>query len=124
MTTGGIALAPLGIMNTSSNHNPKDTAANPPGEDGSPRHKPRVHAASALADRAGAFARGLPTQLDEQLRRNPYRTLAVACMAATTVGIVLSSRVLRAVLTATMSAAAIDLVRAAVRGDRANVEAA
>jgi hypothetical protein len=45
-------------------------------------------------------------------------------MAATTVGIVLSSRVLRAVLTATMSAAAIDLVRAAVRGDRANVEAA
>jgi hypothetical protein len=107
----------------SSNHNPKDTAADRSSEDGRPGREGHVQPGDVFARRAGAFAKGLPARLDEQLRRNPYATLALACMAATTVGVVLSSRVMRAVLTATMTAAALDLVRAAVRGARANVEA-
>lgn len=106
----------------SSNHNPKDTAADRSG--GERRASREGHAqGDAFARRAGAFAKGLPARLDEQLRRNPYATLALACVTATTVGVVLSSRVLRAVLTATMTAAALDLVRAAVRSVRVNVEA-
>ena len=88
------------------------------GEPRGPRAGRRIRASRGLA-----FAKGLPARLDEQLRRNPYATLALACVTATTVGVVLSSRVLRAVLTATMTAAALNLVRAAVRGVRANVEA-
>jgi hypothetical protein len=107
----------------SSNHNPKDTAANGSGKDGQPSPAAHAQSGDVFAHRAGAFAKGLPARLDEQLRRNPYATLALACVAATTVGVVLSSRVMRAVLTATMTAAALDLVRAAVRSVRANVEA-
>jgi hypothetical protein len=106
-----------------SNHNPKDTAASRSGKDGQPSPEGHAQSGDVFARRAGAFAKGLPARLDEQLRRNPYATLALACVAATTVGVVLSSRVMRAVLTATMTAAALDLVRAAVRGARANIEA-
>jgi hypothetical protein len=107
----------------SSNHNPKDTAADRSGEGRQSSREGHAQPGDVFAHRAGAFAKGLPARLDEQLRRNPYTTLALACVAATTVGVVLSSRVMRAVLTATMTAAALDLARAALRSVRANVEA-
>ena len=107
----------------SSNHNPKDTAADRSRRDRQPSREGHAQPGDVFVRRAGAFAKGLPARLDEQVRRNPYATLALACVAATTVGVVLSSRVMRAVLTATMTAAALDLVRAAVRSVRANVEA-
>ncbi len=72
--------------------------------------------------RARALARGLPSRLDGQVKRRPYAMLGAACVLGAGVGIVLSSRVLRAVLTATATAAAMELTRAFVRGTMAQSE--
>jgi hypothetical protein len=72
--------------------------------------------------RAGVVATELPSRLDDQLRRNPYVVLAIACAVGTGVGIVLSSRILRAVVTATATAAIQELARKVLREDVFGVE--
>ena len=104
-----------------SNHNPREPAASHRrGGDGAERDFARR--AKHFVDSARAAATGLPSQLDEQLRRRPYAVLGAVGALGLAAGIVLSSRVLRGVLTATLSAAALELARALVRqrvsGDR------
>jgi hypothetical protein len=90
------------------NHNPSDStqeAAN-----GSGRLKTR-----GFVGRARAAAGTLPSQVDEQIKRNPYFTIGIAAAVGAGIGIVFSSRVLRAVLTAAATAAAVEGVRAYLR---------
>jgi hypothetical protein len=111
-------------MDERTNHNPSDSAAS---HASAPRERPtegRPGKESKFAHRAGRFAKNLPGLIDDQLRRNPYPVLAVASVAAAAAGIVLSSRVLRAVLTAAMTAAALDVGRALVRQARFQAESA
>jgi hypothetical protein len=106
-----------------SNHNPKEPAAS---------HRPGGDSAESdfagwakhFAQRARATATGLPSQLDAQLKRKPYTVLGAAGALGLAAGIVLSSRVLRAVLMATLSAAAVELTRALVRQGVSGVDAA
>jgi broad specificity phosphatase PhoE len=91
-----------------SNHNPNDsTAGRTNGSDGSRWND--------LVRRARAAATDLPSQVDEQIKRKPYMALGIACVIGAGVGIALSSRILRAILTATATAAALELTRALIR---------
>jgi hypothetical protein len=65
--------------------------------------------------RARAAADGLAGRFDEWIKRNPYATIGVACAIGAGVGVVLSSRILRAAFTASATAAAIELTRAFIR---------
>jgi hypothetical protein len=91
-------------------------------------HRPNGHAArrangrggrgdADLLRRARDVVRGLPSRLEAQLKRNPYAVLGVACAVGTGVGIVLSSRILRAAFTATATAAALELLRSLVHDE-------
>jgi ElaB/YqjD/DUF883 family membrane-anchored ribosome-binding protein len=103
-----------------SNHTPNESATRP--RDGAERPmNDFAWRAKDFAQRATAAARGLPSRLDGQVKRNPYAALGVVGVVGAGVGIVLSSRILRAVLTATATAAALELVRAFIRGDASRV---
>jgi ElaB/YqjD/DUF883 family membrane-anchored ribosome-binding protein len=105
---------------TESNHTPNESATRPGGR----AERPRVDfawRAKDFAQRATAAARGLPSRVDGQIKRNPYAALGVVGVVGAGVGIVLSSRILRAVLTATATAAALELMRALIRGDASRV---
>jgi hypothetical protein len=67
-----------------------------------------VHRAMAAAD-------GLAAQFDEWIKRNPHAALGAAGLVGAGVGVVLSSRILRAAFTASATAAAVELTRAFVR---------
>jgi hypothetical protein len=71
--------------------------------------------ATDFVSRATATVTGFPSWLDAKMTHNPYVALGVAGAVGTAVGIVLSSRILRAVLTATATAGALELARAFVR---------
>jgi ABC-type branched-subunit amino acid transport system permease subunit len=64
----------------------------------------------------------LPTRLRDQIQRNPFAMLAIAGVVGAGLGVVLSSRILRAVITATATAAALELVRTFVRKNVLRVE--
>ena len=104
-----------------SNHNPKEQAASHR-RGGDSAGKDFARRARDFAQRARATATGLPSQLDEQLKRRPFAVLGVASALGVAAGIVLSSRVLRGVLTATLSAAALELTRALVRQGASRAE--
>jgi ElaB/YqjD/DUF883 family membrane-anchored ribosome-binding protein len=106
-----------------SNHNPKEPAANH-SRGGDSAESDFAGRAKHFVQRARATATGLPSQLDEQLKRKPYAVLGVAGALGLAAGIVLSSRVLRAVLMATLSAAALELTRALVRQGVSGVDTA
>ncbi len=105
-----------------TNHNPGDSAANGKTASRERKHDGRAGAASEFAQRASEFAKSLPVRIDDQLRRNPYAVLAAVGAAAAVAGIVMSSRVLRAALTATMTALAVDVGRALIRQTHIRVE--
>ena len=105
-----------------TNHNPNDSAANRKNAPGEKKPDGRADAVSDFAHRASEFAKSLPDRIDDQLRRNPYTVLAAVSVAAAAAGIVMSSRVLRAVLTATMTALALDVGRGLVRQVRDQAE--
>jgi hypothetical protein len=106
-----------------SNHNPKEpTASHRRGSESTESDFARR--AKHFVHNARATATGLPPQLDAQLKRNPYAVLGVAGALGLAAGIVLSSRVLRAVLVATLSAAALELTRAFVREGVSGVDTA
>ena len=98
-----------------SNHNPSEPAARRPADSGGAKRDDFMHRANEFARRATATAAGLPSQLDGQIRRTPYAVLGVACLLAAGAGVVLSSRILRAVLTATATVTALELTRAVIR---------
>ncbi len=91
-----------------SNHNPNGPA---------PRRKDDVGGGKAndVVRRAKVAATGLASHFDKQLKRNPYAMLGVACAIGVGVGIVFSSRILRAVVTAAATAGALEITRALVR---------
>jgi hypothetical protein len=105
-----------------TNHTPNDSGTAPMHEGDKPRHESRAQTASEFARRVRAFAKRLPARMDEQLKRNPYAVLAVVGVTSTAVGIVLSSRVMRAVMTATLTAAAVEALRAVVRQGAGRVD--
>jgi hypothetical protein len=92
----------------SPNHSPSDSAAE--SANGSPRAK-----AGGFVGRARAAAGALPSKVDEQIKGSPYLAIGIAAALGTGVGIVFSSRVLRAVLTAVATAAAVEGIRAYLR---------
>lgn len=104
-------------------HQPNESASERSNDAQRPPHEPGATAAREFARRAEAFARGLPGRLDEQLKAKPYTVLALACIASAAVGVVLSSRVLRSVLTTTLTAAALEVARGVVRGNPARARA-
>jgi broad specificity phosphatase PhoE len=116
----GILIASLAGMSTENSeadptHNPNAPHA---------RHPNGVHGTmkNDFVHRAQVAATELPSRLDDQLRRNPYVVLAIACAAGTGLGIVLSSRILRAVVTAAATAAIQELARKVLREDVFRVE--
>jgi hypothetical protein len=91
-----------------SNHNPSDSTAVP--TSGGDRAKE-----TGFVGRARATAGALPSKIDGQIKQYPYLTIGIAAALGTGVGIVFSSRVLRAVMTAVATAAAAELGRAYFR---------
>jgi hypothetical protein len=65
--------------------------------------------------RAMEVVAGFPSNLDAQIKRKPYATLGIACAIGMGTGILLGSRILRAVLASTVSYALVDLARAYLR---------
>lgn len=88
-----------------SNHNPSEPTPVPMTGDQE----------GSFVGRARAAAAGLPSKVDAQIKRNPYFTIGVAAALGAGVGVVFSSRVLRAVLGAVAAAAAAELTRAYFR---------
>jgi hypothetical protein len=70
---------------------------------------------NAFVRRARAAAAGLPARIDEQMRRSPYIVLGVVGVLGAGVGVILSSRILRALVTATATAVALELTRGFIR---------
>ncbi|HEV3190170.1 MAG TPA: hypothetical protein VGY54_06710 [Polyangiaceae bacterium] len=101
----------------STEHSEADSTHNPNGPNA--RHPNGGHGTKKndFIRRAGVAATELPSRLDDQIRRKPYVVLAIACAVGTGVGIVLSSRILRAVVSATASAAILELARKVFRED-------
>lgn len=90
---------------THDHHNPKAHGASP-ANGGTPAKW------SELARRARIATARLPAQLEAQMKRNPSLALGMACLAGVGIGTVLSSRILRAILTTMASAGAVELIRA------------
>jgi len=100
-----------------SNHNPGDpTSGRAIGSNGARRKD--------FARRAMAAAAGLRSHVHERIQHNPYTTVGIACVVGVGVGVVLSSRILRGVLTVALTAAAIELTRGFVLKNVFRVEAA
>jgi hypothetical protein len=57
----------------------------------------------------------LPSRLDERMKANPYAALAIAGAIGAGVGIVLSSRIVRSILTSAATVAAVELTRTFLR---------
>jgi hypothetical protein len=91
-----------------SNHIPNDSTARPANGAGGAKQ-------GAFAQSAVARATALASRLDELIKHKPYAVLGIACVVGAGIGVALSSRVLRAALTASTSAAAIELTRALIR---------
>ena len=108
-------------MTDHTNHNPNDSAASHDNVRGEEEPDGRAGRNRDFAQRAGQFAKNLPGLIDDQLRQHPYRALAVVGLAATAAGVVLSSRVLRAVLTTAMTAVALDVGRALLGQARSQI---
>jgi hypothetical protein len=89
-------------------HNPNGATTPPPrGGDAIKR--------SAFARGARAATAALPSRIDGQVKRRPYVALGVAGVLGAAAGILLSSRILRAIVTATATAAALELTRGFIR---------
>lgn len=73
--------------------------------------------------RAKATVTGLPSRLDEQVKANPRTALAVACLIGLGTGIILSSRIVRSILTGVATVAAVELTRAVLRQNMSQGEA-
>ncbi len=107
-----------------TNHNPSESAANRKATASESNPHGRSASAREFARRASEFAKSLPARVDDQVRKNPYTVLAAVGVAAAAAGVVMSSRVMRAVVTATMTAMALDVGRALVRQTQVRVEKA
>jgi hypothetical protein len=90
-----------------SNHNPSDSTSRPSNGGGAKQ--------GAFAQHTVARANALASRLDDLIKHKPYAVLGIACVVGAGIGVLLSSRVLRAALTASTTAAAIELTRAVIR---------
>ena len=68
-----------------------------------------------FARRARAVFSDFPSDLDAQIRRNPYVVLGIAFGIGMGAGVILGSRILRSVLTSAASYAAIEIGRSLLR---------
>jgi hypothetical protein len=102
-------------IETDSNHNPQSPDAKRTDSGDGTKKKDFVRRAKGVANE-------LPTRLRDQIQRNPYAMIGIAAVVGTGLGVVLSSRILRAVITATATAAALEIVRTFVRKNFLRVE--
>lgn len=58
---------------------------------------------------------GFPSNLEERMKHDPYKTLGVVAVAGIGVGVLLGSRILRTALTSAVSYAVVELARAYLR---------
>jgi hypothetical protein len=68
-----------------------------------------------LARRARDALSGFPSNLADQMKTRPYRTVGVATALGVGIGVLLGSRILRTVLTSVLSYAVVEVVRVYVR---------
>ena len=73
--------------------------------------------------RAMSTANGLPPRLVEQMKHTPFAVVAGAFVVGGGLGIIFSSRILRGVVTATATAAAIELMRDVIRQNTLSIPA-
>jgi len=95
-------------MAADGNLDANDTAA---------RHANSGHHArrSDFVRRAKAAVGDLPSRLDQGIKNNPYTVLVATCAVGMGVGVVLSSRIVRAILTSAATVVAVELTRALLR---------
>ncbi len=65
----------------------------------------------------------LPSKIGEQIQRNPYAALGIACVAGVGAGILVGSRILRTVMSGAISYAAVEAGRAYLRRDDIHADA-
>jgi len=70
---------------------------------------------NVIARRASEIFKGFPTNLEEQMKRNPYATLAIACAVGGAAGVLLGTRILRTVVASAVSYGALELGRSFLR---------
>ena len=68
-----------------------------------------------FAHRAMAGASGLRSRVHEHIQQSPYDAVGIACVVGLGVGVVFSSRIVRGVLAAALTAAGVELARGFVR---------
>ncbi len=105
-------------MNPSTNHDPTKRGDRSPAEPEEASAAPAgatTEAVSSFATAFAQFAKDFPSALDRRLKRAPYTTVAIASAAGMTVGVVLSSRILRSMVTVISTAAAIEVARSLLR---------
>lgn len=110
------------VMNTEqghvdANHHPNDATVGHATGSESPRRRD-------FGGRTMAAAAGLRLQAREHIRHDPYSAMCVACVVGLGVGVVLSSRILRAVLSGALTGAAVEVARGLVRQNLLRREAA
>jgi hypothetical protein len=87
------------------NHEPNDR---------NPIPGPRSHDTPAKV-----FVAGFPASVDSLIRRRPYASVGVACAIGVGAGVLLSHRILRAVLASTVGYAVVEFGRAYLRQNAA-----
>jgi hypothetical protein len=77
-----------------------------------------------FASRAKEGVTNLPSNLEDLIKENPYKTMGMVAAAGVGLGILLSSRIMRAALTSAVSYALVELTRAYLRERMARTDAA
>jgi hypothetical protein len=90
---------------------------NPDASDAAPKHMNGGHGTtpSDFVRRAKATVSALPSRLDQHIKTSPYTALSAALVVGLGVGIVLSSRIVRSILSGVATVAAVELGRALLR---------
>jgi ElaB/YqjD/DUF883 family membrane-anchored ribosome-binding protein len=105
-------------MNTESSD--ADMNRNPNGTAASDSNRRSRAVAGDFARQAKKALAEFPSRLDEEIRKNPYKTLAMACALGLGAGVLLSSRILRSVLGSAVSYAVVEMARTFLRENMAS----
>ncbi len=68
-----------------------------------------------FAKSAKRFVSSLPVNLEDELKKRPYRVLGIACAAGVGIGVVLGSRILRGSIASIAAMALVEFARSYLR---------